>query len=240
MRVQRVKKHLRRLSEMLIKLFGNFHDERGEGGNRVFLLQGCTVLDQVAKSLGELLEVWQQLLLSRVFTIVGHRTAHVSGDARNRIVQCRQQGGEDFGAKFSLELRLHVVGHLADAMNGGVADLRVRVLQVLDDHTKHGSDDFDVVDVLADLREGHQRGVLVPPIGLICHQRLHDLAEVRQADLVADGTDDVVDAALAKVEVIGLSAVLAGSLFLEAFFWVCPLLFNVFIDLNHELENELK
>lgn len=75
-----------------------------------------------------------------------------------------------------LELLSHVVGDLADAVERGVPNLGIRVLEMGYDDGNHGSNLAGLIDVLTDLRKSQDTGILVAPVRLVCYRVLHELA----------------------------------------------------------------
>lgn len=63
-----------------------------------------------------------------------------------------------------LELFGHVVCDLTDGVEGSVSNLGVGMGAVLNNYGNHNLDLFWVVNVLTNLTEGHDAGVLVPPV----------------------------------------------------------------------------
>jgi len=79
-----------------------------------------------------------------------------------------------------LEVPWHVVRKLTNAVEGCVSNLRVRVLQVLDNDGYHRADFVYFVNVLTNLGEGHNPSVLVPPVRVIGDGVLDKLSNQRK------------------------------------------------------------
>ena len=181
----------------------------------------------------------QKLLLRATFTEVGEGRAGVGTDAWNLVVDSLKHCMDDLVSKLLLEFLGHVIRELADAVHRGVSNLGILVLQVLNHDTDHRCNSVYVLDVFANLTEGHQSRILVSPVGVVLKQLLHKYTEVREADLVANSSHYVVDARLAKVEVVSFHRLIRRLLFI-ALLWSEPVLLNVLVDVNHELEDQLE
>jgi len=102
-------------------------------------------------------------------------------------------------------------------------------------HFHDGLDDADVVDVLSDLRQGHDRRVFVPPV-LLGHVFLHNPAESRQHVFFADRGHQSVHTLDSETDFVGVHlSVLV--LVRETFFRGLPIRVDFFVDLHHILEN---
>mmetsp|Transcript_19732 Transcript_19732/g.24346 ORF Transcript_19732/g.24346 Transcript_19732/m.24346 type:complete len:472 (-) Transcript_19732:9-1424(-) len=134
-----------------------------------------------------------------------------------------------------LEVIGHVVGELANAVESSVSDLRVLVLQVLEDSGHHGSDLFDIVDVLTDLGESHDTSVLVAPVGVVGNGGLNELSDQGEHVGVTNASNKSVDGGLTEVDIV-FFLVLAG----EALLGAHPALVDVLINVDHELEDSLE
>ena len=92
----------------------------------------------------------------------------------------------------ALEVRLHVICDLADAVANSVSDFGIGVITIFDDTLYDRLYIFARVHVLSDLRETHDGGILISPI-VVLQRYLHDLAENREHDFLAYSRDQPVD-----------------------------------------------
>lgn len=164
----------------------------------------------------------------------------MSTDARHLILNNNNHGLDDFVTEFLLKLLRHVVTELSDTVNSGISNFRVGVLQVLEHDLNHWSNSVNILNVLSNLTESHKGSILVSPVLVMLEQLLHNNTQMRKADLVANSSNDVVNTGFAEVEIVSRCFTFAGNLFFEALFGSQPVLFNINIDINHKLENELK
>ena len=110
----------------------------------------------------------------------------VGSNTRYWVVQSFDNLWQDRLMEVLLELVGHVVRDLADAVAGGVSDLRIGVLQMLDDHGHHDSDLLRLVDVLTNLGEGHDTSVLISPVTVVRDGVLNKGSNKRQHDFFTD------------------------------------------------------
>jgi hypothetical protein len=75
---------------------------------------------------------------------------------------------------------------------------------------------------------------------IISHQLIDDAAQNWETLLFADSCNDVVDARLAEIQIVSGSLAIILTIFLETFWRSEPAGLNVFININHELENQLE
>jgi hypothetical protein len=66
-----------------------------------------------------------------------------------------------------LEFFRKIVGELAKAVETGVSNLWIWVVAVLHNHGDHDRQLLGVVNVLADLTEGHNACVFITPVGIV-------------------------------------------------------------------------
>ena len=98
---------------------------------------------------------------------VGEGSAGVGLNAGHLIVNANDDAGEHVSSVGLLELLGHVIGDLANSVEGSVSNLGIRVLAVLSDHWDHHLDLLGLVDVLTNLGESHDAGVLVAPVTVV-------------------------------------------------------------------------
>jgi len=126
------------------------------------------------------------VFLECVLEEVSHRRTGVGLHSWNGVVESVDHRGDKIRVEGLLKLLSHVVGDLADAVERSVPDFGVRVLEMGDDDRNHGSNLAGLVDVLTDLRESQDTGILVAPVRLISDRVLHELADQRQHKVVAN------------------------------------------------------
>ena len=136
-----------------------------------------------------------------------------------------------------LELFGHVLSDLADAVERSVSDLWIGVFEMLNNNGDHHSYLGRLVNILTDLGEGHDTGVFVSPVGIIRNRFGNKLSNQREHDLFTNTRHESIHTSLSKVHVV--------------FFFICiidcvallgsePRLFDVIININHELEHIIK
>ncbi len=95
----------------------------------------------------------------------------------------------------------------------------------------HRSNFFWIVNVLTNLRKGHNTSVFIAPVCVVTNCVDHELANKRQHDRFADGRNKSINAVLTKRYVVFLFFFL-----LEPFLRVEPSRVNFGIDVNHQFE----
>ena len=119
-------------------------------------------------------------------------------------------------------------------MQRGVSNLGVRVLQVFDQHWNHRGDFRSIVNVFANLREGHDASVLVPPVHIVGDRVGHELTHKREHKLLAEAVNEPVDTILSELDIV---IVLLDR---EAFTRGHPLLVDLLGDIDHDFEDGLQ
>ena len=176
-----------------------------------------------------------QDLLASVLTEVGQCGAGVRDDTRCLVVESGEQGWHNLLMEALLEVTWEIIRKLTDAVERGVSDLRIGVLQMVEHDGHHWLDLCDIIDVLSDLGEGHDASVLVTPVFFVSNGVLDKLSNQREHVLVAHTSDKTVDGGLSEVDIIFFLI-----LSLETFLGLEPVSIDVSINVNHELEDLLK
>lgn len=109
------------------------------------------------------------------------------------------------------------------------------MLNVLKNSGNHWSDLLDIVNILSDLREGHDTSMLVSPVRIVSDSVLHKDSNQRQHHGLTDTGNESVYSLLSEADII-FFLVFAG----EAFLGAKPVVVNILINIDHELEDELE
>lgn len=156
-------------------------------------------------------------------------------NARHLIIEGLNHDWQAILVESLLEIAWHVISNLSNAVQGCISNLWVSVLNVLQDGWDHGSNLLNVIDVLSHLGEGHDTSVLVPPVRVVCDSCLHKDANQGQHGGLTDTSNKSVDSLLTKADVV-FFLILAS----EALLWLEPVVVNVLINVDHELEDQLE
>jgi len=163
----------------------------------------------------------------------------MSGNARDWVLKKIDHRWKDLVAIGFLELLIHIITDLTNAVKGGVADLGVVVFKMLDNDWDHSTDIVNIVNVLTNLRESHKTCVFVAPVCIIRNSVLHDGAHKWKTNRVTNCRNDLVNTSLSEVDVIFTVQILSILFILESLFWLHPRVLNRIIDVNHKFENGL-
>jgi hypothetical protein len=224
-----------RLEEWNVCFFGLL-DDGGQRGNSVLLDERNSILDQVEELGADVLNASCIDGGLVVLHEVGEGSASVGHDTWALVIDTLDQAWDDLCGVLFLELFGHVVADLADGVEGSVLDFDVGVVAVLHNHWNHWLNLAWLVNVLTNLREGHKTSVLEAPI-LVVRDSVHNkLADQWQHNTIADGGNHTVDTRLSESDVVIILITLLGEALLGRF----PLLWNLFVDVNHQLEDLLQ
>lgn len=105
-----------------------------DGCNGVFLDNGdiFVVVDQKGTELGEqLLDVLLELFKVHAFYEVGEGSGGMADNSGHRVIQQVHEHRHHLGVESGLEVRLHIISNLANAVAYGISDLRIRVFTEL-------------------------------------------------------------------------------------------------------------
>ena len=97
------------------------------------------------------MHVGGQDLLLAILTEIGEGSAGMRLNARTLIVECCDHGRDDLVLEIPLKISRHVVRELANAVERSISDLRVGVLNVLDNSWYHLANFINLINVFADL-----------------------------------------------------------------------------------------
>jgi hypothetical protein len=153
----------------------------------------------LAKLWHDRLDIVDHDLLRASFKEVGKSGASVSLNSWNGIIQHLSKGRKHALMESLLEIFSHVVCHLSNTVDSSIADLRVRVLEMLNNNRNHGSNLVNVIKILTNLRQSHKASILVSPIVIVSEGSLNESAEQWQHDLITDAGYESIDACLSKV-----------------------------------------
>ena len=120
-------------------------------------------------------------------------------------------------------------------MKSSVSNLRVRVLNVLKNCGNHRSDLLDIINVLSYLGEGHDTSMLVSPVCVVGHGVLHKNSNQRQHHGLTNTSNESVNSLLSEADIVFL-LVFAS----EALLGAKPVVVDILIDVDHELEDEFE
>ena len=133
-----------------------------------------------------------------------------------------------------LEFFSHIISHLPDAMKGSISNLGVRVKQMLDNNGDHWCNLLDVIKILTNLWERHKTSILVSPVLVISESSLDKGAEQRKHYFISNARYKSVNACLTECNRVLLFFLFVDS---ESLFRSHPLLINVLVNVDHELED---
>ena len=125
------------------------------------------------------MHVWIQRILWNMLTEVCKASARMGLYSWHLIIQARDQSWHYIAVERSLEVVGHVVCQLSDAVQSCVANLGVRVLQMLNNGRDHRLDLAHFIHILADLGECHNTCMLVSPVLVVCNRVLYKHANQR-------------------------------------------------------------
>jgi hypothetical protein len=166
---------------------------------------------------------------------VGKSGTGVGLHSRHGIIKSLDESWDNSGVEGLLEIVGHVISELADSVSRSVSDLRVGVLEVLDEHGDHTFDLGSLIKVFTNLGESHNSSVFVSPV-FVSHGVSDKLSNEGEHDLISDAGHKSVDTRLSELHV-GVVLLFFESV---AFLGSQPRLVNVFIDVNHDFENLLE
>ena len=176
-----------------------------------------------------------QSLLLNVLAKVGQASARVRLHSGHLVLQGFDQGGHNLRLERLLKVVWHVICQLANAVQRGESDLRVRVLQVLHHDGHHLAYFVYFVNVLTHLRESHDTCVLVSPVLVIRDRVLDEQADQREHLRVTHPCDQSVNGGLPEVHIVFV-LVLSS----KAFPRTQPFIVNLCVDVDHQLEDLLE
>ena len=109
----------------------------------------------------------------------------MSRNSGNLIICCFHKGGNDNSVEGTLEVVGHIVSQLTDSMACSVSDFGVVELKVFDQDGNHCFNLVNLFNILTNLGESHNTGVLETPV-LICDAILDECGNEREHFLLAD------------------------------------------------------
>jgi hypothetical protein len=161
--------HGQSLVEIGYECFFSLFSTGSKSGGGVLFKHRHTILDEQEELLANNLTVRQGDFFCAVLKEVGKSGAGVCLNTRYSIIKSLNESRDDSSVEGLLEVIRHIIGELTDSMSRCVSDLRVGVLEVLEQDRYHAFDLFSFIDVLTDLRESHNSSVLVSPVRLVSH-----------------------------------------------------------------------
>lgn len=156
-----------------LEIFADLFDYGAKRCSCILFDHRNAILDEHAELGAEILHVRIQRILRNMLTEICKASARMGLYSWHLIVQGRDQSWHDVAVERFLEVVGHVVCQLSDAVQSCVANLGVRVLQMLNNGRDHRLDLAHFVHILADLGERHNTRMLVPPVLVVCNRVLY-------------------------------------------------------------------
>lgn len=162
-------------NEMLLRLF---HCAR-KGCCCVFFNQRSAVLDQQAKFLRNWFHVRQNDFFVGSLHEVGEGSAGMGLYSGDCVVEAVDNCWQHNSGEAFLEVFWKIISELPKAVQAGVSNLWVWVVAVLNNYWDHDCQLLGVVNVFANLTEGHNASVFVAPVRIIGDRVLDKLTDKR-------------------------------------------------------------
>lgn len=146
-------------------LAGGF-GESAHGRDDRLLGEGAGVLQNLEEFLQKRLQVGLQGGVAHPLHKVSQTGRGVRHYSRNRVFQQFRHALQGFLVVQFLNLGVHVIRNLSDAVTHGVTDSRVGVIVIFQHHVHNRFHLFHFLDVFSHLGQSHDGGIGVTPVGI--------------------------------------------------------------------------